>query len=51
MLLRPTFLPCVFLKNLEDEEMGNSLVRFFGEEIKVDNKELRLVKFPVYKKN
>ncbi len=47
-ILKPRFLPSVFLKALPNEQ---SLVRFFGKNIEVNNRDIILVKEPVYKLN
>ena len=47
MLLKPRWLPCLFLKWLDNNKC---LVKVFGKNIEVKSKNLQLIKLPLYEK-
>ena len=49
VILKPRFLPCVYVRALENGT--TSLVKLFGKEIEVKNKDIKIVKIPNYHKN
>ena len=48
VLLKPKFLPCILLENLDHRK---STVKLFNKQITVENKDIKLAKLPIYEKN
>jgi hypothetical protein len=53
VILKPRFLPCVYVKSLEGEEdkEGKSEVKLFGKTIEVETKDIKPARLPIFRKD